>query len=124
MRDIDPGFIPGVLLSILLAKPIVVGLYGNAFQPAVFPYQILACAMIFYGINTILSNFLAAMGFPWFSVYVWIAALFVNVGLNLFLIPKYGPAGASWASLAGYFLVFVLQYQFIVGKEMKEPPKQ
>ena len=116
-------FIPGVLLSIILAKPIVVLLYGMAFEPAVFPYQILACAMIFYGINTVLSNFLAATGFPWFSVYVWIAAFIVNVGLNLFLIPKYGPTGASWASLVGYFLVFVLQYQFIVGKEMKEPAK-
>ncbi len=116
-------FIPVVLLSILLAKPIVVLLYGKAFEPAVFPYQILACAMIFYGINTVLSNFLAATGFPWFSVYVWIAALIVNVGLNLFLIPKYGPAGAAWASLAGYFLVFVLQYQFIIGKEMKGQAK-
>ncbi len=116
-------FIPGVLFSIILAKPIVLLLYGTAFEPAVFPYQILACAMIFYGINTVLSNFLAATGFPWFAVYVWIAALFVNVGLNLFLIPRYGPAGASWASLVGYFLVFVLQYQFIVGKEMKEPVK-
>jgi O-antigen/teichoic acid export membrane protein len=36
-----------------------------------------------------------------------IAAAVLNVGLNLWAIPRYGAIGAAWASLAAYSLPFV-----------------
>ena len=71
--------------------------------------MILAAAMVFYGPNTIVSNYAAANGFPWFAVWVWLGALLLNVVLNLVLIPPLGIAGSALASLIGYGLVMVSQ---------------
>jgi O-antigen/teichoic acid export membrane protein len=94
-------------LSALLARPLIRLLFGADFLPATPAFVILAIAMIFYGVNNIVSSYLASMSFPWFSVGVWIAAAGLNVVLNLLLIPARGILGASISSLVCYVLVLV-----------------
>lgn len=96
----------------LLARPAIQILYGRDFLPAVPPFLILAVAAIAYGMNSIVSIYLASVGFPWFSVYAWFVAFVVNVLLNLVLIPVQGIRGSAWASLACYTLVVLLQYVY------------
>ena len=94
-------------VSALLARPIIRLLFGPDFLPATPAFVVLAIAMIFYGVNNIVSSYLASMSFPWFSVGVWIAAAGLNVVLNLLLIPARGILGASISSLVCYVLVLV-----------------
>jgi len=96
-------------LAALLARPLIRLLFGPDFLPAVPAFVVLSIAMIFLGVNTIVSNYLASLSFPWFSVAVWVAAAGLNVVLNLFLIPAHGILGAAISSLVCYVLVLVAQ---------------
>ncbi|MBI4473811.1 MAG: flippase [Acidobacteria bacterium] len=98
--------------ALFFSTPLIRLMWGPAFLPAAMPFIILSVAMIFYGSNNALSNYLASEGLPWFAVYVWIIALVMNVGANFLLIPSYGITGAAAASLLGYVLVFVCQYAY------------
>src|SRR5262249_32942096 len=93
----------------LLARPMIHLLFGNDFLPAAPAFVLLAVAMIFYGVNNIVSNYLAALPFPWFSVVIWIVICALNIGLNLLWIPAYGIMGASLSSLVCYVLVLLAQ---------------
>ena len=96
-------------IAALFARPVIRLLFGADFLPAAPAFVLLAIAMIFYGVNNIVSSYLASMSFPWFSVLIWIVACALNVGLNLFWIPAYGIMGASLSSLVCYVLVLVAQ---------------
>ena|SRR2546422_509471 len=96
-------------IAALFARPVIRLLFGPDFLPAAPAFVLLAIAMIFYGVNNIVSSYLASMSFPWFSVLIWIAACALNIGLNLFWIPAYGILGASLSSLVCYVLVLVAQ---------------
>jgi O-antigen/teichoic acid export membrane protein len=106
------GMMPLVLIAVLLAQPVIVLLYGSDFAPAASPFVVLALAMIFYGMNNLVSIYFASIGMPWFAVHVWTGTLVLNVVLNLLLIPGLGIDGAAWASLICYFLVLVIQLGF------------
>ena len=84
-------------------------LFGEAFLPAVPMTRVLVVAVYFYGLNSILSNYFMAEGLPWSAVWVWVAALAINIALNVFWIPRFGGVGAAYASLVAYGAVFALQ---------------
>jgi O-antigen/teichoic acid export membrane protein len=96
-------------ISAVVARPAVTLLFGPAFAHADRPFVILAVAMIFYGVNSVISNYAASRGFPAFAVWVWAVGLALNVGLNLLLVPRYGISGSAVASLIGYGVVAVAQ---------------
>jgi O-antigen/teichoic acid export membrane protein len=99
----------------LLAGPAVGLLFGAEFLPSVPAFRILAAAMVFLGVGTMLSNYLAATGFPWFAVHAWLGATVLNVALNLVLIPAAGIAGAALASLVCYAAVLVALWLYALG---------
>jgi O-antigen/teichoic acid export membrane protein/SAM-dependent methyltransferase len=99
-----------VLLSILAAPFLINVLYGEAFLPSILSFQVLCVGMFFYGLNNIYSNFLAAVGFPWAAVYLWITAFIINVISNLLLIPAYGILGAALSSAFCYGAILVFSH--------------
>jgi O-antigen/teichoic acid export membrane protein len=99
-------------VSIALARPAVHLVFGAEYLPAVPAFLVLAGALVFLGINTIYSNFLASTGLPWFTVGLWGSVTVLNVVLNLVMIPKQGIMGAALASLACYALALVIQYLY------------
>ncbi len=102
-----------ILLAVggfLFARPAIQLLYGKAFLPAVAPFYVLALAMVFYGVNNIIANYFAAIGFPNFAVYIWVPMALLNIVLNLVLIPGWGIVGAAAASLVCYLMILVCQY--------------
>ena len=115
------GWIIGAGAAVLMiwGDPIIRVLFGSAYLPAYPIVMVLAPAMLFYGLNNIVSIYLAATGLPWFGVWVWIAAFFVNLGLNLLWIPRFGGVGAAWASLVAYAVVFGLQLLYILGRRVR-----
>jgi O-antigen/teichoic acid export membrane protein len=92
-----------------LSHRVVVTLFGESFAHAGPAFAILAAAMVFYGVNNIISNYAAARAFPAFAIWVWLVGLALNVGLNLLLVPRYGISGSAFASLVAYALVAMAQ---------------
>lgn len=57
-----------------------------------------------------LGNGLLASGLQRISLWPAVAGAAVNIGLNLFLIPRYGALGASWATVIAYWTCWTLVF--------------
>jgi O-antigen/teichoic acid export membrane protein len=100
-----------VCVAVLLgvAAPILLPLlYGERYQSSIPPFQILVVAMTLLTVYHVLSRYFAGVSRQRINVATQVLATAVNVGLNLWLIPRYGILGAAWASLASYGLEAVL----------------
>ena len=98
-------------LAYLLAVPLwfasgwIVRLtYGTAFAEAgpVLAVHIWACLFVFLGVAR--GQWLVNEGLTRFYLGATLAGAGANVLLNLVLIPRWGPLGAAWATLASYGL--------------------
>ena len=98
--------LPMLAAASLLAKPAIRVLFGSAFFPAALPFLLLMPGMLFLGINTVAVQFLNSIGYPSSVVVIWALCAFLNIGLNLWVIPRYGIVGASVVSSISYFLAF------------------
>jgi len=114
-------YLGGVLASVVAVaiplSPFLISLlYGKAFLPAAPAFAILGVGVVFYGLNNLYSNCLAAMSFPWFAVGIWVAMAALNILLNIYLIPEMGIVGASLASLVCYLALMLSQYVYLARK--------
>ena len=100
--------LPAVVTGALAAEPIISIAFGRSFLPAVGPFVWLMPGTYFLGIETVMVQLLNSEGFPSVIVVAWIADTIINVGLNLWAIPRYGIAGASIVSSVCYFLMFLI----------------
>lgn len=100
--------IPMLLAVSVLAKPTVRVLFGVAFLPASFAFVLLMPGMLFLGINTVAVQFLNSIGYPKIVVVIWGLCSLVNIGLNVWVIPRFGITGASVVSTISYTLAFIL----------------
>ncbi|UCE17742.1 MAG: polysaccharide biosynthesis C-terminal domain-containing protein [Gemmatimonadota bacterium] len=88
--------------------------YSQVFLPSVVPLRILLPGIVILSISKVLSGDLSGRGMPIFSTRASIASLFLNVPLNFFLIPKWGIAGAAFASTVSYTAqTFIVIYYFV-----------
>jgi O-antigen/teichoic acid export membrane protein len=87
----------------LIAQWLVPTLFGEAYSRAGLMLIILIWANMFTGLEIARTAFLNAMNLN----RIYLAAIFaggvLNIVLNLFLIPKFGGLGASYASLVSYW---------------------
>jgi O-antigen/teichoic acid export membrane protein len=87
---------PGLLFTIILAKPIIIGLFGEEYAPAIVPYQVFASIMLaaryLGGKSHLVALYAAGREKIGFVTRLVIGS--VNIGLNLILIPKWGALGA------------------------------
>jgi O-antigen/teichoic acid export membrane protein len=100
------------LMAALIAAPAISVLFGPRFLPAAPLFHVLAVAMVFNGMNNIVSNHLAAEGLPWVGVWVWAVGLGISVVLNLLWIPALGARGAALAAIVAYAVVLLIQSLF------------
>jgi O-antigen/teichoic acid export membrane protein len=100
--------LPVVVIGALAAEPIISIAFGRSFLPAVAPFVWLMPGTYFLGIETVMVQLLNSEGFPSVIVVAWIADTIINVGLNLWAIPRYGITGASIVSSACYFVMFLI----------------
>ncbi len=98
---------PVLAASALLAKPAVRLLFGASFLPAAGAFILLMPGMLFLGINAVAVQFLNSIGYPKIVVIIWGLCSIGNIGFNLWVIPRYGIAGASLVSSISYFLAFL-----------------
>ena len=97
---------PIVIGIFVLAEPLIVAIYGPEFFGAVRPLQVLIFSLIFAFLYWPVGSLLNAADRQAENTAVMGATMVLNVGLNAWLIPALGAAGASWASVAGNCLLF------------------
>jgi len=102
------AMLPLILLSMVLARPVVHLFFGAAFLPAVPAFIWLMPGIFFLSIETVIVQFLNSIGFPKTVVIAWALCCGANIGLNLWAIPAYGIMGASVVSSICYTLISVL----------------
>jgi O-antigen/teichoic acid export membrane protein len=86
----------------LVAPPLLPAVFGRGYTASLVPFLILLPATVSLTVRRVLSNYFTASGRPSFNAAVQAAAVVLNVGANLWAIPRYGIAGAACASLLSY----------------------
>ena len=113
-----------VLLSIAIALPtlllsdyIIWIVFGQAFMEASLILQIYVWSTIAISLNSVASYYLIAENLKKMLLFTSCIGMITNVALNIYLIPRYGMAGAAFATLISYSLQFFAI--FIVPKARK-----
>jgi len=92
--------LPVGILGVVLARPLLLAVYGDAYEPATLALRLLfgTCAVMFLS-SFFGSNLLAADRQSAYLRGVALGAL-VNVGLNAFMVPLWSLNGAAVGTLA------------------------
>lgn len=101
-----------VMVLAILGSWIVKVLFSDAFLPAVNALRPLLVGIVTLSVGRVLANDIAGRGYPRFNIYSGIVAVATNVVLNILWIPKYGIAGAAWASTVSYTVSFFIALFF------------
>lgn len=89
-----------------IAKPFVPLFLGKEFIPAIMPLIIMCGIIIAIGFNNITGmQTLLGMGYDKPYLYCLLVGTFLNLFLNLALIPKLGAVGASISSVCAEFAI-------------------
>ncbi len=92
----------GLLMSgcMFLAAPIIPYIVGRGFTESVSALRWLCLIPAFRGLHQLTGSAVTGMGLQPYRTIAQLSAAALNLGLNLWLIPRYGWLGAAWASLA------------------------
>lgn len=104
------GLLMVVMLMIVgLTTPIILPMvFGTAYERAVPMTQALMLPAFLISLVTVISQYLAAEGFPWRQVHAWGAGFVLQAGLSYWLAGTYGGMGVAFALAASSVLVLVI----------------
>lgn len=94
------------------ARLVIHTMYGNQFLPAVPLLAVLIWSEISVFFAAVVVNVLIAKNQQRFLPIPTLIGAAINVALNLFLIPRYGALGASWATLVSYTMAWTVALLF------------
>ncbi len=106
-RLVAPTLVVNLLAAapfVLLAGPVIGLFYGDRFDAAVGPAQVLVLGMLVGGAAGVASGYLYGRGRPGLNSWAFGVGLVITVALDLLLIPAYGAMGAAIASTVTYLL--------------------
>ncbi len=104
--------LPIVVGTLLLADRIIDLVYGEEYVKAIPALRILVCALIFVFVNYILLNILVSADRQKINAVVTGICLFVNIALNMCLIPNYGYLGAGYATVITEIVLFAVCWYY------------
>jgi O-antigen/teichoic acid export membrane protein len=113
----------GSILLVLLAKYVILLMYGEKFTPSTAVIQLLMPGVLLLTIYKVLNMDLAGKGKPWISMKAMIPAVILNILLNILLIPKYNANGSAVASTISYTFAAIL-FLYFYSKEVGIPIKE
>lgn len=105
------GFYVHALVAVglaLLATPIVVLLYGDAYRAAAGAFRLQVLAAPFVSLGVLSSAWLVLEDCTTHALRRTVVGAVVNILLNLYLIPTYGIAGAAAATLVAQLIATYL----------------
>jgi len=99
----------GCLGMLLVGKPLLILFYGSRFAGSFVPclLVLLGCTALSFS-GPLAGTLSGASGYPPSVIIAQTSALFTNVGLNLWLLPRYGIVGAAAASAFAYLVSALL----------------
>jgi len=97
----------------IIARNIILFVYGQNYSPSIIALKILAWFILFKFLSYLTGTVLSSINKQKFRMYSQGIAAFLNLGLNLMLIPKYSFVGAGIATLASEIFLFILTFIFV-----------
>ena len=97
-----------VIVAALLAHPFIALAFGKVYAPSVMILFFMLPSTLFLGMAAIVSQYLAAMGFPKSLVVVWGADLLILLCSGYLLIPHFASIGAAISISIAHAAVFVM----------------
>lgn len=107
--------LPIAVGTILIARPLIITIYTDAFEASVVALQIFMVSLFFLFINYPVGNFLNAVNRQTINTVNMGIALLLNIVLNIFLIPKFTYIGAALAALASTVFLVLLGLPWVYG---------
>lgn len=102
--------VAAALVLNLLSGLIINFLFGEAYSGAAIVLAIHVWAGVNVAVGSVWTKWLLLENKLQIGMYVHFSGSIINVGLNLWLIPSYGAAGAAAATLASYWLSAIFGY--------------
>ena len=99
-----------VSITLFFIAPIMPRLVGAGFSESVSALRWLCLIPFFRSVHGISGSVLTAVGLQRRRTMTQIAAVLLNLGLNLWLIPSHGWLGAAWSSLATDGMLGILNW--------------
>ncbi|HET6956185.1 MAG TPA: flippase [Vicinamibacterales bacterium] len=96
--------------GLILARPMMLLFYGQAYEAAVPPLKVLAGGSIFVFCTWILHSAAIAMNLDRRLVGTTAIGLVANIALNIAFIPSRGITGAAWATVIAEAVTVTLLY--------------
>jgi O-antigen/teichoic acid export membrane protein len=100
--------LPAFLLMVLFPEKILEILFGNQFTGAALALIILAFGNLTEGATGKINDILKSKGITKVLLYNTALNLFLNLALNLYLIPRYGITGAAIATASSTIFVNII----------------
>jgi O-antigen/teichoic acid export membrane protein len=104
---------PMAVLMACFPTVIINLLFKPDYLPAADAIRILSIGMIFMTLNRIGFTVLNGIGRPHLSTKILYFGAIFNLVFNILLIPKFGIVGASFTTVLGYFLMWILQLWYL-----------
>lgn len=108
LRMVAPVLVACGTAMALLSHVLVVGLYGSPYAAAAPALVLLVPGVVLVSIETLLASHLAGEGAPLVVVWAPLVGAVINLGANLYVIPRFGIDGAAVTSSVGYAVTFTL----------------
>jgi O-antigen/teichoic acid export membrane protein len=112
-------FLAGVLPAILIhhfSRWIIVAIYGQNFAKGAPMLSLLVLALPLDFVTSFCGTTMVAWGMSKRVLVATGTAATINIGANLYLIPRYGGIGASWATLLSYLVLLVVILLMLSGR--------
>jgi O-antigen/teichoic acid export membrane protein len=102
-------------IVLAIAAPAVVRiLFGTAFQPSVVGIWFLLPGVVTLSVARVLSSYLLGRNRQVVDLVASLAGLAATIALDLTLIPRYGFAGAAFASSVAYTITLIVNMTWVV----------
>jgi O-antigen/teichoic acid export membrane protein len=106
----------GLAVSLVVARPLTVLLYGEDFSSAAPALPVLAGAFVFICFGYLTGNLVLIAGLQKRLVAIGLVGLVVNMVGNALLIPAWGFMGAAWMTLATEAAVVIVTAVMLRGQ--------
>jgi len=104
--------IPIIIGGFVLSSKIIYSVYGLDFFPSILAFQILIWMVGVYYLSSPFQSVLVISNEQKKIFWIVFSGAIANIILNLILIPKFSLYGAAVATVATYFLIFLLSVYF------------
>ena len=96
-------FVGGLILA-LVSNWFINLFFGESYSQSVIPFLYLIPGVVIFSMSKVLANDFIGRGYPQINTYIAFVTALCNLGLNFWLIPKYGIKGAAIATTSSYLL--------------------